>query len=61
MICPCKGCEDRTIKCHSVCERYKAYREEIDRINSARRSNYGDIVNYTVTRDAKIKRRLGIK
>lgn len=26
---PCKGCEDRRVGCHSGCEGYKAYCEEI--------------------------------
>lgn len=28
--CPCKGCGDREIGCHSGCEKYKAWRKKID-------------------------------
>jgi len=31
MRTPCKGCEGRKVGCHSDCERYKAYREIIDK------------------------------
>ena len=32
LIVPCKGCEDRVVGCHSVCDKYitwKAQRDEI--------------------------------
>ena len=29
---PCKGCEDRVIGCHSVCERYNTWKAERDEI-----------------------------
>lgn len=28
-VCPCKGCEDRTLTCHSVCAEYKAWKGQI--------------------------------
>ena len=28
MKCPCKGCTDRTLTCHGVCDRYKAWKTE---------------------------------
>ena len=31
MDAPCKDCPDRVVGCHSVCEKYKAFREERDR------------------------------
>lgn len=31
-IAPCKGCEDREMKCHSSCVRYKGWTEECLRI-----------------------------
>lgn len=30
MKVPCHGCEDRIVGCHSVCEKYKAYRKWLD-------------------------------
>lgn len=28
MICPCKGCADRTVTCHGVCRRYQEWKKE---------------------------------
>lgn len=33
---PCGGCTDRIIGCHSNCERYSAYRTQIDKRNTAK-------------------------
>lgn len=33
---PCKGCEERQIGCHSTCERYKAFRADLDEQNAKR-------------------------
>ena len=30
-ICPCKDCTDRIFLCHSMCEKYKAWRREHDK------------------------------
>lgn len=37
MMCPCKDCEDREIGCHSKCEKYKKFRDDVDASNEARR------------------------
>ena len=37
MNAPCKDCPDRHTACHDHCEKYKAWKEEHDRINKARR------------------------
>jgi len=34
--CPCKGCPDRVIGCHSECGRYIAYVEAIERVRQVR-------------------------
>ena len=35
---PCRGCKDRWVsengRCHTNCEKYKAFKEEIERINT---------------------------
>lgn len=31
---PCGGCDDRTIGCHSNCDKYKIYRDSLDKFNS---------------------------
>jgi hypothetical protein len=43
-ISPCKGCTEKFLACHDRCPKdargeygYKAFREEIDRVNAARR------------------------
>ena len=33
MKCPCKGCTDRTIVCHSLCRRYTEWKEERENVN----------------------------
>lgn len=30
---PCKGCPNRAASCHSNCEKYAAYRKQIDHYN----------------------------
>ena len=33
---PCYKCENHAIECHSTCEKYKAYKDELNNINSRR-------------------------
>lgn len=37
MVCPCKGCVDRALMCHSVCEKYIAWKKEHVRIAKIQR------------------------
>jgi hypothetical protein len=39
MKAPCFKCENRTVSCHSTCEKYLAYREERQEENRARLFN----------------------
>ena len=32
MKCPCKGCQDRTITCHGVCQKYQDWKQEREEI-----------------------------
>lgn len=41
MRVPCKDCPDRHPLCHSDCERYKAYREDVDRRRTERQAEAG--------------------
>ena len=45
----CLGCTDRYVGCHSDCEKYKAYKEEMtkfeDTVNK-RRKKYSGYVSY---------------
>lgn len=27
---PCKGCSERVLNCHSVCAKYKAYKQKLE-------------------------------
>ena len=33
---PCKDCTDRALGCHGRCEKYKAYRVEVDKLYVAK-------------------------
>ena len=33
MGCPCRDCTERNAECHSVCEKYKIWRTELDKKN----------------------------
>lgn len=33
---PCKDCVDRTMGCHGKCEKYSAYRVEVDKLYVAK-------------------------
>lgn len=36
MKAPCKGCEQRKLLCHSVCEEYKAFQAETEEARKKR-------------------------
>lgn len=33
---PCRNCDDRTIDCHTYCEKYKEYQKAVERIRKER-------------------------
>lgn len=35
MICSCYGCTDRHPKCHSTCDKYKSFKEELEKQKAA--------------------------
>lgn len=35
---PCYGCNEREMKCHSVCDKYKEYKERKEQINQQNRN-----------------------
>lgn len=58
MKCPCKGCADRTITCHSVCRRYaewKDWKEEGNRVRAA------EAVKRSISHDQEMKYRKNLK
>ncbi len=50
MMSPCKDCTERKIGCHSKCELYKQFREEVECYNNLRRK---EVIN---THDSKKER-----
>lgn len=36
MYCPCKDCPDRHVGCQGECDKYKAFREDLDKVNAQR-------------------------
>ena len=51
MKCPCKGCTDRTLTCHSVCRRYEDWK-----IERAAIKDYTREMNREFVSDAVIRR-----
>lgn len=58
MICPCKGCEDRTITCHGVCKRYQEWKAWIEERN---RKMVLDRTNREISHDQEMKYRRNLK
>lgn len=48
MKVPCKGCEDRTIRCHSYCERYKEFKIKSDERNQ-KRAQAADVKSFLIS------------
>jgi hypothetical protein len=61
---PCKNCTERSISCHSTCEKYLSYREQLDKqkdlILQAREAQ-SDLYNFKSNGIKKVMRRKGIK
>ena len=36
--CPCVDCKERSVTCHSNCEKYKSWRKELDQLNATLRA-----------------------
>lgn len=46
MTCECKGCTERTIYCHTSCEKYAKYLKEIEEMRKNRnKARFADIVS----------------
>ena len=45
----CYGCEDRVVGCHSFCDKYKQFREYLDKKNLIEKAErkYESIWNYS--------------
>ena len=41
--CPCNGCEDRILMCHTICRAYKAWKEEYEAQDAAKRAEKDSI------------------
>ena len=49
--CPCKGCENRTVTCHSVCRRYEDWK-----IERAAEKDYTRDQNMIVLSESAVRR-----
>lgn len=57
---PCKDCEERELRCHSQCERYKRYKVELRDYEKQRRENVWDeYTDYVYVQQKKGSRRGG--
>lgn len=68
MLAPCYKCEDRSVRCHSTCEKYKAFAKERENYRKQQaeeremNSFYGEIVRFDKRRKSKDDmRKRGIK
>ena len=43
--CPCKDCQDRTVTCHSVCERYEEFKKKRELENAYNRERDKDVIS----------------
>lgn len=53
---PCKDCPDRVVGCHGKCEKYKAYRVEVDnlyRLRAEKNYAHDPMTGYLRTRTDK--------
>lgn len=55
-VCPCKGCENRSIYCHGECTEYNRWRDLMDELKKKDRSN-ADASAYTMERINKNRAR----
>lgn len=53
LVSGCKDCKDRKTGCHSVCEKYKKFRSELDKINEEkhRQQEVDDYIRILVQRN----------
>lgn len=53
MICPCKGCTDRKIGCHSKCSKYIEWKTEWDKRREDMQSvKYREMIDRQIIRDS---------
>ena len=43
ILSPCKDCTDRQLHCHSTCDRYKVYKDEIEQRRAAKKAEDDEI------------------
>lgn len=54
---PCLNCIDRKVGCHSICEKYKVYREYKDKENEKIRQSKRIYDDLYVIKNTKFRRR----
>ena len=55
MTVPCRECPDRYVGCHSKCDKYKEYADELHKIREARATTLAG-EDYEVARTRKAKK-----
>lgn len=55
MKVPCRGCTDRTVRCHTYCERYLAFRKEQEEVNKMKAEN-AELNRFLFENRDKVKR-----
>ena len=58
MKAPCKNCEARVPGCHSVCDKYKAFRDSFAQIREEKRKRY-EADSFRAASVTKFKQRHG--
>lgn len=56
---PCQDCKERHFKCHAECERYKAYKAELEKANEAERIQNGISGARRESKAAHLRRQYG--
>lgn len=46
-VCPCKGCENRSIYCHGECVEYTRWRDNLDQLKRKDKQNQ-DATSYVI-------------
>lgn len=55
---PCKDCQDRFVGCHSQCDKYSAFRKQVDMINHNRKVD-SSINRFKIKATIDTNRKLG--
>ena len=57
MIAPCKDCKDRHHSCHAECERYKEWKEPLEKARKQKYINHKIDETILVSKEKAIRRK----